>query len=329
MLIGQVFQYIRPSPFEGYSPDLDEGKKKKKKKLNGNLIPKPTEKKKQDEMHKVKIVPTEKKKKDDAAKKEKKKEPEKKKKKKKEEVRVPKPNIKTRIKNPDTGEMESTYVDMGQKVYVKKGKKNVCVGTERDVLTRKHSEKYSGKAICIMEKPQAVIIHITDGIGDYNVVRNLFHTIRPNIGRPELGQANVNVGAQYVMQHVTGNEKPEIYKLVPDDRYIMRGAQGFNTYSINLEITSRGGEVTNSQIDQAVELVAYLVKKYGSIKFLMGHGEALGDGPHTALVPKAYRDLIPPQRDRINDPGKMEDGRDVMQEIRKRLKARYGIVLKN
>ncbi|MBW4619835.1 MAG: peptidoglycan recognition protein family protein [Cyanosarcina radialis HA8281-LM2] len=126
---------------------------------------------------------------------------------------------------------------------------------------------YDPKATEISIVPRIVVIHWTDTPS----LSATFNTFDPELlaGRPELQKGGaVNVSAQFVV-----DRDGKIYRLMPETT-LARHVIGLNHTAIGIE--NVGGErspLTKKQLKSNVELVRYLVQKYPTIRFAIGHYE--------------------------------------------------------
>jgi N-acetylmuramoyl-L-alanine amidase len=126
---------------------------------------------------------------------------------------------------------------------------------------------YDPKATEISIVPRMVVIHWTDTPS----LSATFNTFDPVLlaGRPELQKGGaVNVSTQFVV-----DRDGKIYRLMPETT-LARHVIGLNHTAIGIE--NVGGErspLTEKQLKSNVELLRYLVQKYPTIRFAIGHYE--------------------------------------------------------
>lgn len=182
-------------------------------------------------------------------------------------------------------------------------------------LTRKYAQRHYGMDTYLLHQPQIIVIH-------YTAVPSLEQTLE--VFRPDYIPAHrsklatygeVNVGAHYVVDF-----KGTVYSLIPTT-VMARHVIGYNHVSIGIENVS-GTEtgLTDSQLEMNAKLVAYLVKKHPSIKYLIGHLEYMNQTyPHYKLYLA---------KDPFYDPYvKIDPGLTFMRKLRHILKTDYGIEL--
>lgn len=164
--------------------------------------------------------------------------------------------------------------------------------------------------------PRMIVIHYTENRSYQKTIEYFRHDeISP--GRPLIYRyGRVNVGTQFVVDRLGG-----IHQLYPET-YPARHVTGFNYMAIGIEnVSLNARRLTASQLEANRQLIRYLVKKYPTIEFLIGHHEYNQTNlPHF----KHYKDY--------NDSFRLEPAYDpgayFMQRLRSLL-AKDGIRLKN
>lgn len=147
----------------------------------------------------------------------------------------------------------------------------ISFSPERIELTRQYLEQHYGvspKDITIT--PRIIVLHWT-AIADF---AGSFRAFEPELlpsSRPELASAGqVNVAIQFLV-----DKDGKVYRLMPET-WMARHCIGLNYESLGVE--NVGGEegvdnLTEAQLRANIELVRYLVKKYPTINYLIGHHE--------------------------------------------------------
>ena len=131
-------------------------------------------------------------------------------------------------------------------------------------------EHYGVSPENISIEPRVIVLHWT-AIGD---LESSFETFQPEeLGgsRPGLAAAgDVNVSIQFLV-----DRDGTVYRLMPET-WMARHCIGLNYESIGVEnVGGSGGvdDLTDAQIEANILLVRYLVEKYPTIEYLIGHME--------------------------------------------------------
>ncbi len=117
--------------------------------------------------------------------------------------------------------------------------------------------------------PKMIVLHWTE-TGTFGEAFDIFES--PNLDRPGIvaSAGKVNVSIQFIV-----DRDGTVYRLMPET-YMARHVIGLNYISIGVEnIGGVGGkdDMTDAQIEANAKLVRYLVRKYPTIKYLIGHYE--------------------------------------------------------
>lgn len=149
--------------------------------------------------------------------------------------------------------------------------KPVAFSPNRVALTRDYIAQHYGLAVSdINITPRIIVLHWT-AIPDF---AGSFRAFAPELlpsSRPELQSAGqVNVSVQFLI-----DKDGKVYRLMPET-WMGRHCIGLNFESLGVE--NVGGEegkdnLTEAQLQANVRLVRYLVKKYPTINYLIGHHE--------------------------------------------------------
>jgi len=118
--------------------------------------------------------------------------------------------------------------------------------------------------------PKIIVLHWT-AIDDLDKSFAAFDPERLPETRPDLADAGqVNVSAQFLV-----HRKGTVYRLMPET-WMARHVIGLNFSAIGVENVGGGqsrDNMTRAQIRANIQLVRYLVEKYPSIEYLIGHME--------------------------------------------------------
>lgn len=182
--------------------------------------------------------------------------------------------------------------------------KPVPFSEERVQLTRDYIRQHYGREVTSIEiVPRIVVLHWTAGktfAGDYNVF--VPATLRGS--RPELSKAGeLNVGIQFLV-----DRDGSIYRLMPET-WMARHVIGLNYNAIGVENVggSQGvDDLTPEQRSANIRLVRYLVRKYPTIQYLIGHHEYRDFEGHPLWL----------ERDSTYRTGKSDPGAAFMSAVR-------------
>lgn len=118
--------------------------------------------------------------------------------------------------------------------------------------------------------PRMVVLHWT-AIDGFEESFAAFDSEALGGSRPDLGSAaEVNVSIQFLV-----DRDGRIYRLMPET-WMARHVIGLNTSAIGVENVGGGDGIdnlTDAQIAANIRLVRYLVQKYPTIRYLIGHME--------------------------------------------------------
>jgi len=146
----------------------------------------------------------------------------------------------------------------------------VPFGERRQELTREYiARQYGLQVNDITIVPLMVVLHWTAS-DDLDISYNTF-VPDTAAGRPDLMAAgNLNVGIQFLV-----GRDGTVYRLMPET-WMARHVIGLNYEAIGVENVGGGKGVdnlTDAQFEANVKLVRYLVKRYPTIEYLIGHHE--------------------------------------------------------
>jgi beta-N-acetylhexosaminidase len=147
----------------------------------------------------------------------------------------------------------------------------ISFSADRVDATERYIEEHYGEQVHdISIKPRIIVLHWT-AMDDFEECFVTFD--RENLGgsRPRLGSASeVNVSIQFLVDRDGG-----VYRLMPET-WMARHVIGLNYSAIGVENVGGGDGVdnlTDRQIKANIRLVRYLVEKYPTIRYLIGHME--------------------------------------------------------
>ena len=169
----------------------------------------------------------------------------------------------------------------------------------RQALTRAYiREHYGIDAEDIAITPRVIVLHWT-AIDDLEGSFRAFDPETLGGSRPDLeGAGNVNVSIQFLV-----GKDGTIYRLMPET-WMARHVIGLNYESIGVEnvgtgsADGRGSTLTGDQVEANIALVRYLVGKYPTIEYLIGHHEYRAFEGHPL-----WRELDDDYRTHKVDPG--------------------------
>ena len=147
----------------------------------------------------------------------------------------------------------------------------ISFSPERQEATLVYIEEHYGKRPeDISIEPQVIVLHWTaiDGLEDSF---RAFDAETLGGSRPDIASAGqVNVSIQFLV-----DQDGQIYRLMPET-WMARHVIGLNYSAIGVENVGGGNSVdnmTDEQIEANIRLVRYLVEKYPTIEYLIGHSE--------------------------------------------------------
>ncbi|BBG64800.1 hypothetical protein NNO_0099 [Hydrogenimonas sp.] len=147
----------------------------------------------------------------------------------------------------------------------------IIFGADRIELTKEYIKDHYGldrESISIV--PRMVVVHYT-AIDDLNRSFEAFNPQRLPGYRSDIAKASaLNVSAHFLV-----DREGTIYRLM-DETKMARHVIGLNLSAIGIEnVGGSGGkeELTPAQLKANIELVNYLLNKYPTIEYLIGHYE--------------------------------------------------------
>lgn len=181
-------------------------------------------------------------------------------------------------------------------------------------LTVQYNKENYGFESYKLDTPRIVVVHYT-AIDDLNATLNLFRNDNIASSRDYIKDfSSLNVGIHYVV-----DKDGRIFHLMPDS-IVARHLIGFNHVSLGIEnIAKDSSDLTPAQIESDAKLIEFLVAKYPTIKYMIGHDEYNDTSlPHY----KYFRSLNASYKPY----GKIDPGKWYMLKLRNRLAA-DGVVL--
>ncbi|HEV7668859.1 MAG TPA: peptidoglycan recognition family protein [Thermoanaerobaculia bacterium] len=142
-------------------------------------------------------------------------------------------------------------------------------GWRRSRLTIEYvRERYGREAAGLRFVPRMIVLHWTE-LPDLPALWNAFRTAKIPSSRPELRRAGrVNVASQFAV-----DRNGAIYRLLPETM-IARHVIGLNRAAIGIEnVGGSTAPLTECQVRADAKLVADLVARYPTIRYLIGHHE--------------------------------------------------------
>ncbi|MCA9731595.1 MAG: N-acetylmuramoyl-L-alanine amidase [Deferribacteres bacterium] len=147
----------------------------------------------------------------------------------------------------------------------------ISFSPERHELTLEYIQNHYNLTVeDITITPKIIVLHWT-AIPTFEKTFSVFNREKLQGARPDLqGAGQVNVAIQFVV-----DRDGTIYRLMPET-WMARHCIGINYNSIGVEnVGGQNGkdDLTDAQIRANIQLVNYLLKKYPSIDYLIGHFE--------------------------------------------------------
>ncbi|BDY12885.1 N-acetylmuramoyl-L-alanine amidase [Hydrogenimonas cancrithermarum] len=183
--------------------------------------------------------------------------------------------------------------------------KPIAFGPERVALTKAYMKTHYGIQMGeIGIIPKIIVIHYT-ATEDLEGAYRCFVDERLSGGRGDIaGASSLNVSAHFLV-----DRNGAVYKLM-DETTMARHVIGLNHCSIGIENVGGvhgPGDLTPAQLKANIELVRYLMKKYPTIEYLIGHHEYRRFEGHPL-----WREKDAGYRTRKSDPGN-----DFMRALRR------------
>jgi beta-N-acetylhexosaminidase len=183
----------------------------------------------------------------------------------------------------------------------------------RLALTRDYCNLHYGSSAHLLDQPQMIVVHYT-AFATLDESDRFFAPVL--LSREDIRSGGaVNVSAHFLVD-LAGT----VYRLAPDD-VVCRHTIGFNHVALGIENVGEGkGVLTDAQLEADAALIADLVARHPSIRYLLGHHEYQDSSlPHYALRTEfdpAYRPTV-----------KIDPGDRFMTSLRRILKERYHLEL--
>jgi beta-N-acetylhexosaminidase len=147
----------------------------------------------------------------------------------------------------------------------------ISFSADRVIATQHYiADHYGEETEDIAIEPRLIVLHWT-AIDSVDKSFAAFDPALLRASRPDLGAAaEVNVSAHFLV-----GQDGSVYRLMPET-WMARHCIGLNYSAIGIE--NVGGahgidNLTDKQIDANIRLVRYLVEKYPTIRYLIGHME--------------------------------------------------------
>ncbi len=131
-----------------------------------------------------------------------------------------------------------------------------------------------------LKDPKIIIVHATY-TRTFEEILYYFQNDYLNQKRPDLNRGGkINTATHYIV-----DRNGKIYSFIPEN-YISRHAVGLNYTSLGIEnVAASNKYLTKAQLKSNVILIRYLLKKYPSVKFVIGHHEYRDPKmPHFPLI---------------------------------------------
>lgn len=189
-----------------------------------------------------------------------------------------------------------------------------ATNAERLKLIADYAELHYGTNTWRLSNPRAIVFHDTEN-DSLRESRSYFSRNEMEAERSDLlRQGRVNVGIHYFI-----DKDGSVYSFYPES-VIARHTIGYNYTAIGIEAIGLSGEkLTDQQLESGAALIADIVSRHPSIRYLFGHHEAEWDLPHRAL----RLERVPDYRTQY----KKDPGPGFMTRLRKRLFEKYDVQL--
>ncbi len=176
-------------------------------------------------------------------------------------------------------------------------------------LTREYAKKHTGTDSAALKGPQMIVVHATE----IATLTDTLKTFAAETIAPERGYLNAN-GDLNVGVHFVVDRNGSIYPQLPPGM-IGRHAIGFNHTALGIENVGSAGNLTSEQLDADAALIKSLVKRFNTVKYLVGHHEYVEKKrPHYRLFVERDPKYEPTQK---SDPGPV-----FMRQLRETLTAK-------
>lgn len=186
-------------------------------------------------------------------------------------------------------------------------------GPQRLELTRDYCRVHYGLDSTRLETPRMVVVHYT---AFPTLEQSLEFFEPPLLSRDDIRSG----GAVNVSAHFLVDRDGTVYRLASEE-VVCRHVIGFNHLALGIEnVGANEGALTRAQLESNAALVADLVARHPSIRYLLGHHEYQDPAlPHFKL----RRELDPGYRPTV----KIDPGAAFMTRLRAILKDRYRLEL--
>ena len=184
---------------------------------------------------------------------------------------------------------------------------------QRLELTRDYCRLHYGLDSWRLETPRMIVVHYSA----FPTLEKSLEFFQPVLlSRPDIRSG----GAVNVSAHFLVDRDGAVYRLASEE-IVCRHVIGFNHLSLGVENVGESGDaLTDAQLESNAALIADLVARHSTIRYLVGHHEYQDRTlPHFDL----QRDLDPSYRPTV----KIDPGERFMTRLREMLKARYRLEL--
>ncbi len=178
----------------------------------------------------------------------------------------------------------------------------ILFGPQRIVWTQHYIKRHYGLAVSTIRiVPKMIVVHYTAIPTLAASYRAFYPETLPSYRRRIADASPLNVSAHYLV-----DRDGTIYRLMPDD-WMARHVIGLNYHAIGIENVG-SDDLTPAQLDADTRLIRYLVDKYPTIHYLIGHYEYLRfeGSPLWMERDPQYRTI------------KQDPGRDFMRNLKRR-----------
>ncbi len=168
-----------------------------------------------------------------------------------------------------------------------------------------------------LERPSMIVIHYTAIAGLADTLATFKRVTLPKSRTDIAGHGDVNVSIHYVVAR-----DGTVYRLQPEN-IVARHVIGFNWCALGIELVAADRkQLTRAQLDSCARLVAWIVSRHSSIRYLIGHYEYMKKNlPHFVL----YNERDPTFKPTV----KIDPGASFMRNLREVLASRYSILLED
>jgi N-acetylmuramoyl-L-alanine amidase len=184
-------------------------------------------------------------------------------------------------------------------------------------LLKAYMRLHYGTDSIALERPAMIVVHYTAIAALPDTLATFKRETLPASRTDIAGHGDVNVSIHYVI-----DRDGTVYRLQPEN-IVARHTIGFNWCALGIELVAAGEkQLTRAQLDSCARLVAWIVSRYPSVQYLIGHHEYMKkDLPPFVL----YNERDPTFKPTV----KIDPGAAFMRKLRDALATRYAILLKD